>query len=83
MLRKLINLKEGTKLTCGAECPVGRDGEDRRARHRRSAVEGRNPRRGSNDGVRWWIAQAGARKCSNKSRGRSDRLRGQGKRVRG
>ena len=24
MLRKVSNLKEGLKLTCGAECPVGR-----------------------------------------------------------
>ena len=24
-LRKVINLKEGLKLTCGAGCPVGRD----------------------------------------------------------
>ena len=34
MLRKVINLKEGLKLTCGAECPVGRGVvESRRTRY--------------------------------------------------
>ena len=40
MLRKVINLKEGLKLTCGAKCSVGRDGGDRRALLRRTAEVG-------------------------------------------
>ena len=40
MLRKVINLKEGLKLTCGGASPVGRGEGSRRARQR-----GRTPGR--------------------------------------
>ena len=43
--------------------------------------EGRNPRRESIDDVHRWIFQAVARKCAEKSRGRSGRRREQGVRA--